>query len=106
MTRTKFSKHALEDREDRIIWIATKVGFGEVIDELQIYDDERGRRRVCLTTTGVAIIKAADCEFVLTMFIPTQHQIIGWYGAKEATPIHLLNVAKRNEKKGWTSNGM
>ena len=60
MTKTKFSKHALNDREDRIVWIATEIGFGQVLDTIQIYDVDRSYRRVELTETGVAIIKAVD----------------------------------------------
>ena len=103
MKKTKFSRHALEEREDRIVWIATEVGFGQVVDTIQIYDVERSYRRVELTETGVAIIKAIDEEVVITMYLPTQRQLIGWYGDKNLIPIRLLNVAKRNEKRGWTN---
>ena len=57
MKKVEFSNHALFDREERIVWIATEVGFGEVIDTIVIYDEERNCRRVELTETGVAIIK-------------------------------------------------
>ena len=103
MKKTNFTRHALEEREDRIVWIATEVGFGQVIDTIQIYDAERGYRRVELTETGVAIIKAVDEEFIITMFLPTQRQLAKWYGSKDTVPIHLLNVAKYNEKRGWTN---
>lgn len=102
MKKVTFSKHALEDREERIVWIATEIGFGQVIDTIQIYDVDRSYRRVELTETGVAIIKAVDEEFIITMYLPTQRQLANWYGDKNLVPIRLLNVAKRNEKKGWT----
>ena len=103
MKKTKFTRHALEEREDRIVWIATEVGFGQVIDTIQIYDVERGYRRVELTETGVAIIKAVDEEVVITMYLPTQRQLAAWYNGSRFVPVHLLNVAKRNEKRGWTN---
>ena len=103
MKKTKFSRHALEEREDRIVWIATEVGFGQVVDTIQIYDVERSYRRVELTETGVAIIKAVDEDMVITMYLPTQRQLISWYGDKNLIPIRLLNVVKRNEKRGWTN---
>lgn len=103
MKKTKFSKHALEEREERIVWIATEVGFGQVVDTIQIYDVERNYRRVELTETGVAIIKAVEEEFVITMYCPTQRQLKNWYGSQGAVPIRLWNVAKRNEKRGWTN---
>ena len=49
MKKVTFSKHALEDREERIVWIATEIGFGQVIDTIQIYDVDRSYRRVELT---------------------------------------------------------
>ena len=68
MKKVEFSSHALFDREERIVWIATEVGFGEVVDTITIYDEERNYRRVELTETGVAVIKAIDKEFVITMY--------------------------------------
>ena len=103
LKKTKFSKHALEEREDRIVWIATEVGFGQVVDTIQIYDVERSYRQVDLTETGVAIIKANDEDLVITMYLPTRRQLINWYGDKNLVPIRLLNVAKYNEKRGWTN---
>ena len=103
MKQAKLSKHAKVDRPDRILWIATEVGFGQVVDTIQIYDAERGYRRVELYETGVAIIKAADEEIVITMYLPTQRQLAAWYNGSRFVPIRLLNVAKRNEKRGWTN---
>ena len=103
MKQTKLSKHAKVDRPDRILWIVRDVGFGQLVDTIQIYDVDRGYRRVELYETGVAIIKAVDEDMVITMYLPTQRQLIGWYGDKNLIPIRLLNVAKRNEKRGWTN---
>ena len=103
MKQTKLSKHAKLDRPDRILWIVRDVGFGQLVDTIQIYDVDRGYRRVELYETGVAIIKAIDEDMVITMYLPTQRQLIGWYGDKNLIPIRLLNVAKRNEKRGWTN---
>lgn len=102
MTKVKFSEHALEDREERIVWIATEVGFGEVVDTVVTYDVERGYRRVELTSTGVAIFKPMDKEIIITMYLPSMRKLIAFYGGKNHVPIRLLNAVKRNEKKGWT----
>lgn len=101
MQKVSFSQHALNDREDRIVWIATEVGFGEIIDTIIIQDEARGCRRACLTSTGVAIIKSMEQEFIITMFCPTVHQLVTWYSNKNIIPIRLLNICKRNEKRGW-----
>lgn len=106
LKQAKLSRHAKVDRPDRILWIATKVGFGQLVDTIQIYNADRGYRRVELYETGVAVIKALNEELVITMYVPARHQIIKWYGDKNLVPIRLLNVAKRNEKRGWTDNGL
>lgn len=102
MKQAKLSKHAKVDRPDRILWIAMEVGFGQIVDTIQIYDVERGYRRVELYETGVAVIKAVDEEIVITMYLPTQRQLAAWYNGSRFVPVRLLNVAKRNEKRGWT----
>lgn len=102
MKQAKLSKHAKVDRPDRILWIATEVGFGQIVDTIQIYDVERGYRRIELYETGVAIFKPIDEEIVITMFLPTQRQLATWYNGSRFVPVRLLNVAKRNEKRGWT----
>lgn len=106
MKQTKLSKHAKNDRPDRILWIATEIGFGQLVDTIQIYNVDRGYRKVELYETGVAVVKALDEELVITMYVPAQHQLIKWYGYKNSVPIRLLNVAKRNEKRGWTDNDL
>ena len=103
VVKVEFSEHALEDREERIVWIATKVGFGNVVDTIVTHDAERGYRRVELTSTGVAIFKPMDKEIVITMYLLSMRKLIAFYGGKDHVPIHLLNVVKRNEKKGWTN---
>ena len=102
LKQSKLSEHVVVDHPDRILWIATEIGFGQLIDTIQIYDVDRGYRRVELYETGVAVIKAVDEEFVITMYLPTQRQLVQWYGGRNSVPIRLLNISKRNEKKGWT----
>ena len=104
MKQSKLTRHAREDRADRILWIATELGFGQLVDTVLIYNVDKSYRRVELYETGVAVIKALEKELVITMYVPTQHQLICWYGDKNLVPIRLLNVAKRNEKKGLTGN--
>lgn len=100
--KTKFTKHALLDREERIVWIATEVGYGSLVDTIQIYDVERGYRKVELYETGVAVIRVNETNAIITMFLPTPTQLENWYGAKGSVPIHLFTMAKLNKKRGWT----
>ena len=54
--------HLIEDRMDRVVFIATKVGFGEIVEEFYI-EDNHGKHYECVTSTGVIIIK--DLESIL-----------------------------------------
>ena len=46
--------HLIEDRMDRVVFIATKVGFGEIVEEFYI-EDNHGKHYECVTSTGVII---------------------------------------------------
>ena len=104
MKQPKLSEHVVVDHPDRVLWIATEIGFGQLIDTIQIYDVDRGYRRVELYETGVAVIKAVDEEFVITMYLPTQRQLIKWYGSKNSVPIRLLNISKKMKRKAGLAN--
>ena len=75
MTRIVFSKHAIEDRTDRIVKIATAMGFGEVIEEFPS-ENYMGPTRHCLTNTGVIIVKPRDKEEVITMFAVSETKML------------------------------
>lgn len=60
----KMSKHTKTDRLDRMVYIATTVGFGNIVLERV-----EGDKRECLTDTGVLLIKALQTDFLITAFI-------------------------------------
>jgi hypothetical protein len=60
----KMSKHAQFDRTDRLVYIATTVGFGEVIIR-----HEREDSVECITDTGVVMIKSLKEDFLITAYI-------------------------------------
>ncbi len=91
------TKHLTEDRMDRVVYIATTIGFGEVMEEFYI-EDNHGKHYECITSTGVIIVKGLDRKTVVTMFIGRMAQVKRLYGDKEI-PRNLKAVVKRNEKK-------
>lgn len=101
MKNYRLSNHIIIDREERYLTIATQVGFGEVVDEIPTKE----RRRISLTSTGVAIIKAPRGEggYIVTVYCPTPRTVSKWYGSRMAVPLEILAATKRNEKRGWTS---
>jgi hypothetical protein len=93
------TKHLLEDRADRVVFIATTIGFGEILEEFYI-EDNHGRHYEYVTSTGVIIVKGLDRKTVVTMFIGRMNQIKRLYGDKEI-PQSLKVVIKRNEKRKY-----
>ncbi len=91
------TKHLTEDRMDRVVFIATTIGFGEIVEEFYI-EDNHGKHYECVTSTGVIIVKGLDRKTVVTMFIGRMAQVKRLYGDKEI-PRNLKAVVKRNEKK-------
>ena len=97
MERIIPTKHLTEDRMDRVVFIATTIGFGEIVEEFYI-EDNHGKHYECVTSTGVIIVKGLDRKTVVTMFIGRMAQVKRLYGDKEI-PRNLKAVVKRNEKK-------
>jgi hypothetical protein len=93
------TKHLAEDRMDRVVFIATTIGFGEILESFYV-DDEHGKHYECVTSTGVIIVKGIDEKTVVTMYIARHNQIKRLYKDREI-PRGLKAVVKRNEKKGW-----
>lgn len=91
------TRHLTEDRVDRVVFIATTIGFGEVVDEFYI-EDNHGKHYECVTSTGVIIVKGLDKKTVVTMYIARHGQIKRLYGDRPI-PRGLAVVIKRNEKK-------
>lgn len=90
------SRHCMEDRVGRITFIATTLGFGQIIQKRTTYSNGQPSIR-CLTDTGVIICKTMDESKVITMFIATTRQVVDIYGGGHV-PNWIYNKAKKNKK--------
>lgn len=98
-SRWKFSKHALTERADRIAYIATTVGFGEVIAHREVID-ERGAVKRLLTDTGVIIVTDLEETMILTMWIADPAQVKSFY-PQEQRNMAVLRLVKKYMQKGY-----
>ena len=96
------TKHLTEDRMERAVFIATTVGFGEIIEEFYV-EDNHGKHFECVTSTGVIIVKGLDKQTIVTMYVARYNQIKRLYKEREI-PNGLKVVIKRNEKRGWAGS--
>ena len=89
------SKHLIEERSDRLLKIATTVGFGEISYKKKI---EEGRHAV-FTTTGVMMITDVHDSFIITMYFANLEKVAAIF--KGETPKDLLMQIHKNMKKGY-----
>lgn len=95
----QFSKHALTERADRIAFIATTVGFGNVIKRRMV-TDERGKAMRLLTDTGVIIVTNPEETMILTMWIAGPAQVKEFY-VDEMRNQAVLRLVKKYKEKGY-----
>lgn len=97
--RIRFSNHALNERADRIAYIATTIGFGKIIAR-KLVADERGKVMRLLTDTGVIIVTDPLEECILTMWIADPTQVKDFYpdGVRNQA---VLRLVKKYMEKGY-----
>ena len=96
MVRINFTTHASADREERIIRIATTIGFGEVIGSFP-NRNEHGPTMHCITDTGILIVKDRYEQNVITMFALKESRLHYYYG--DRVPKSLLQTVRNNQRK-------
>lgn len=97
--KTKMTKHFQEERLHRAVFIGITIGFGEVVHEHLVFDNQRGYRLHCVTNTGVDIIKDPSSKVVITAYIMTVSQLKKLFDSERDIPLSLLSAVKRNEKQ-------
>jgi len=98
MEKIIFSKHMLQDRTDRYVFIATQLGFGEIIFT-KPHQTSAGAGTFNITSTGVIMIMGYN-NTIITMYIGSAEQIRAAYG-KNQMPRELVHQICRNEKRNF-----
>lgn len=97
--RTKMTNHFQKERLNRAVFIGMTIGFGDVVHERMVFDEQRGYRLHCATNTGVDIIKDPTSKAVITAYIMTVSQLKKLFDNEGDIPLSLLSVVRRNEKQ-------
>lgn len=101
MTKQEISRHIIKDRMERMVLIATTIGYGNIVREF-ITDGKYGKIRQCITDTGIVIIKELETDKVITAYAIRIARLIALYRSEapnERLPQKLHNVVVNNEKK-------
>lgn len=90
------SKHLLDDRFDRVMHIATTVGFGEIAYKKPL---QKADGWAVITTTGVLLVTDRHDSFIVTMYLVDMEQLVAIFEGNP--PKEIKKIVKENMKKGY-----
>jgi hypothetical protein len=97
--------HCEVHRADRVKHIIEEIGVGQVIKEKYTrFSLEQAGRWVCLTDTGITIIKDEQKEKIITMYVTTQKELVSVFGGAKKVPPFLRKKVDYNQSK-FTERG-
>ena len=103
--KEQMTYHVTVQRADRVKHIIDDIGLGQIIKEKYTrFSLEQAGRWVCLTDTGITIIKDEQKEKIITMYVTTQKELVAVFGGTKKVPIFLKKKVARNESK-YTERG-
>ena len=93
--------HVAVQRAERVQHIINEIGLGQVIKEKYVgYGiGAQAGRYVCITDTGVTIIKDEAKLKVITMYVTTQRELLFVYGGAKKVPVFLKKKVDHNQSK-------
>lgn len=92
--------HVAVQRADRVKHITEEIGLGQIIKEKYTrFNLNQAGRWVCLTDTGVTIIKSEDKLKIITMYVTTQRELVLVYGGAKNVPVFLQKKVDKNQSK-------
>ena len=105
MEKVMLTNHCRGERLDRLVRIATEIGFGEVI--LTIRHEEMHRRE-CLTSTGIIMIKDIQEEVLITAYVASIDRVIAMYKSQgfNSPPPSVRNKVLKNKAFQKSLKGM
>lgn len=103
------SKHCEIYRANRLEHMKNEIGLGQIVREKyihtasQIAAGEAGRY-LCVTDTGIMIVKSEDKSTIITMYVATYRELVSIYGGARNIPKYLHKKVDRNQSK-YTDKG-
>ena len=101
----QMSYHVRVQRQDRVKHIIDEIGIGQVIKEKYTrFNLDQAGRWICLTDTGITIIKSEDKQKIITMYVTTQKELVAIFGGTKKVPAFLKKKVDHNQSK-FTERG-
>ena len=97
--------HVSVQRAERVKHIINDIGLGQIIKEKYTrFSIEQAGRWVCLTDTGITIVKDEAKEKIITMYVTTQRELVSVFGGTKKVPAFLKKKVDHNQSK-FTERG-
>lgn len=97
--------HCQYERANRINHIINEIGIGNIVLEKYRMTSKEVQSKgfygkyVCLTDTGITIVKSEDKQTVITMYVTTARELVRLYGGIRNVPSALRKKVDRNQSK-------
>lgn len=97
--------HAQVERANRIQHITEEIGIGQIIKEKYVrFNTQSSGKYICITDTGITIIKDEPKEKIITIYVTTQRELVAVFGGANKVPAFLRKKVDRNQSK-YIQNG-
>ena len=97
--------HVSVQRADRVKHIIENIGIGQIVKEKYVrFSLNEAGRWVCLTDTGITIVKDEPKEKIITMYVTTQRELVSVFGGTKKVPAFLRKKVDYNQSK-YTERG-
>lgn len=101
----KMTYHVSVQRADRVKHIIEDIGIGQIVKEKYVrFSLNEAGRWVCLTDTGITIVKDEPKEKIITMYVTTQRELVSVFGGTKKVPAFLRKKVDYNQSK-YTERG-
>lgn len=96
--KEQMTYHVAVQRADRVKHIIDDIGIGQIIKEKYIrYGIGELGKYVCITDTGVTIVKSEDKLKIITMYVTTQRELVQVFGGTKKIPCFLRKRVDHNQ---------
>lgn len=96
--------HVQYQRANRMKHIIDEIGIGQVVREKYMQAGMSAGKYICITDTGITLVKSEDKTKLVTMYVTTQHELVMVYGGTKKIPPFLRKKVDFNQSK-YIKNG-
>lgn len=109
LMNTELTRHVEIYRAERVQHIVNEIGLGQIVKEVYRRGHEQALAGqagvyICLTDTGVTIIKDELREKIITLYVTTYRELVQCYNGANRIPSFLKKKVDRNQIK-FIKNG-